>query len=50
MMENYEIAGDVFNFDVNNNIKPRDQNELYLLYSVQYEFKRLQKFGFGTFS
>lgn len=46
MMENYEIAGDVFNFDVNNIIIPRDQNELYLLYSVQYEFKRLHSFGY----
>ena len=45
MMENYDIATNVFNF-VNNQLIPRDNQELYLLYSIQYEFKRLHSFGY----
>jgi hypothetical protein len=46
MMENYETGDKVFNFDANKKIMPRDQNELFLLYSIQYEFKRLHSFGY----
>ena len=46
MMENYETGDKVFQFDTNKIIMPRDQNELFLLYSVQYEFKRLHSFGY----